>query len=146
MCLMAWPRSETAVTIIASLPPVSANKFRRGLSRSIVSAVSVPPVRITEFTFGWVMSLRPSLPPEHGTNCKIFFETPARQKHLQNSHTTKTVSDAGLSITVLAAASTDATPPQGFAIGKFHGETTTTTPLPLPMSVGIYCHQRAVSR
>ena len=42
-----------------------------------------------------------------------------------------TVSDAGLRITVLPAASAAATPPQGIASGKFQGETTTTTPLPL---------------
>ena len=41
-----------------------------------------------------------------------------------------TVSEAGLRITVLPAASAAATPPQGIASGKFHGETTTTTPLP----------------
>ena len=33
MCLMARSRSETAVTIVASLPPVSANRSSRGLSR-----------------------------------------------------------------------------------------------------------------
>ena len=41
-----------------------------------------------------------------------------------------TVSHAGLKITVFPAASAAATPPQGIASGKFHGETTTTTPLP----------------
>ena len=41
-----------------------------------------------------------------------------------------TVSEAGLRITVLPAASAAATPPHGMASGKFQGETTTTTPRP----------------
>ena len=49
-------------------------------------------------------------------------------------------------MTVLPAASAAATPPQGMAIGKFHGGTTTTTPFGRAFSVGICCHQRAVSR
>ena len=110
------------------------------------SAVSVPPVRMTELTSGWFTSSRPSLPPEQGTNCSAFFETPARQKHWHNSHPTSTVSDAGLRITVLPAASAAATPPHGMAIGKFHGDITTTTPLPRALSVGISCHHFALSR
>ena len=47
-----------------------------------------------------------------------------------------TVSDAGLRITVLPAASAAATPPQGIASGKFHGETTTTTPRPRGVDAG----------
>ena len=47
-----------------------------------------------------------------------------------------TVSEAGLRITVLPAASAAATPPQGIASGKFHGETTTTTPRPRALTPG----------
>ena len=39
-----------------------------------------------------------------------------------------------------------ATPPQGMAMGKFQGDTTTTTPWGPVWSAGISCHQRAVSR
>ncbi len=70
----------------------------------------------------------PSVAPEHGTSCSVFRETPPRQKHSHNVWATSTVSDAGLRMTVLPAASAAAIPPQGMAIGKFHGETTTTTP------------------
>ena len=47
-----------------------------------------------------------------------------------------TVSEAGLRMTVLPAASAAATPPQGIASGKFQGETTTTTPLPCGRDAG----------
>ena len=90
--------------------------------------------------------MRPSLPPEQGTNCSAFFDTPARQKHWHISQATSTVSEAGLMMTVLPAASAAATPPHGMATGKFHGGTTTTTPFGRAASVGICCHQRAVSR
>ncbi len=39
-----------------------------------------------------------------------------------------TVSEAGLRMAVFPAASAAATPPQGIASGKFHGDATTTTP------------------
>jgi hypothetical protein len=143
---MARSRSDTAVTMVASFPPVSANRASRGLSPSIVSAVSVPPVRITAFTCGLFTSLRPSRPPEHGRNCSACFDTPARQKHWHISHATSTVSEAGLMMTVLPAASAAATPPHGMAMGKFQGGTTTTTPFGRARSVGNRCHQRALSR
>jgi hypothetical protein len=90
--------------------------------------------------------LRPSRLPAQGTNCNVFFEIPARQKHWQSSQATSTVSDAGLMIMVFPAANAAATPPLGIAMGKFHGATTTTTPFGRALSVGICCHQRALSR
>ena len=96
------------------------------------SAVSVPPVRMTALTSGWLTSLRPSWPPEQGTKLQRLLRHARRARSIwHNSHATRTVSEAGLRITVLPAASAAATPPQGMAIGKFQGETTTTTPLRL---------------
>ena len=70
-----------AVTMVAFLPPVSADSSMDGFCRSMVMPVSVPPVRITKSTSGWVTRRDPTLPPEHGTNCSTLREIPARQKH-----------------------------------------------------------------
>ena len=67
-------------------------------------------------------------PRSRECSCSVLRETPARQKHSHSMWAVSTVSEAGLRITVLPAASAAATPPQGMAIGKFQGETTTTTP------------------
>ena len=111
---MAWSRSDTAVTMVASLPPVSAKRFSRGLSpqhreRRCGAAGEDDRVDLADGS----TSSRPSLPPEQGTNCSAFFETPARQKHWHSSHATSTVSEAGLRMTVLPAASAAATPAAG---------------------------------
>ncbi len=109
-------------------------------------AVAVPPVRITASIFAWLTNSGASREPEHGANCNARRDTPARQKHWHSSHATSTASDDGLSTTVLPAASAADTPPQGIAIGKFHGATTTTTPTGRARSVGICRHQRAAAR
>ena len=134
---MAWSRSAMAVTIVAFLPPVSASKCSDGLSRSMFSAVSVPPVRITALTPAWFTSCRPARLPAQGRNCSVFRETPPRQKHWQSSQAGSTESEAGLRITQLPAASAAATPPEGMAMGKFQGDTTTTTPLGRARSAGM---------
>ena len=146
ICLTAWSRSARAVTMVAFLPPVSAKRLRAGLARKRPSAVAVPPVRMTALTFGWLTSRPPWVPPGQGTNWSVLRETPARQKHWQRCQATSTVSEAGLKSTVLPAARAAARPPQGMAMGKFHGATTTTTPAPRLLRAGISCHQRAAPR
>ena len=79
--LIAWSRSESAVTIVAFLPPVSAKRFMVGLAASMRRAVSVPPVRITASTPSCVTSRSPTVPPLQGANCSAVLGTPARQKH-----------------------------------------------------------------
>ena len=92
--------------------------------------VSVPPVRMTKSTPSWATRWAPSRPPEQGTNCSTFLEIPARQKHWHSSQATSTASLEGLKMTVLPAAKAATMPPQGMAMGKFHGEITAPTPLP----------------
>src|SRR5262245_23704876 len=117
--------------MVAFLPPVSANRCIVGLLRSISAAVEVPPVRTTASTPSCETRREPTVPPLQSANCSAGLRTPARQKHLHNSYAIRTVSDAGLRMTLLPAARAAATPPQGIASGKFQGETTTTTPRPL---------------
>ena len=145
-CLTASSLSLIAVAIMAFFPPVSAESRISGFAANIVSAVSVPPVRITAETSGWVTSRVPAPAPGHGTNCSVRRDTPARQKHWHTSQATSTVSDAGLRITVLPAASAAAIPPQGIATGKFQGDTTTTTPQPVASTPGSSKNERADAR
>ena len=145
-CLIASSRSLMAVTIPAFLPPVSAQSRRLGVAASMARAVSVPPVRITAETSEWATSLAPGPAPEQGRNCSVCRETPARQKHWHTSQATSTASEAGLRITVLPAASAAAIPPQGMAIGKFQGGTTTTTPHPCACNPSRSNHMRAAAR
>jgi len=116
--------------MVAFLPPVSASRFMSGLEDNMLSAVAVPPVRMTASTSGWATNLEATARPGQGRNCSAVRGTPPRQKHWQSSQATRTVSEAGFRITVFPAASAAATPPHGMAMGKFQGETTTTTPLP----------------
>ena len=69
-------------------------------------------------------------PPSQGRNCSAVVGTPAFQKQRQSSQPTRIASEEGLKTTVLPAASAAVIPPQGMAIGKFQGVTTTPTPLP----------------
>src|SRR4029079_4691101 len=103
---------------------------------SMPAAVSVPPVSTTASTSSCETSFAPTVPPLHGVNWSADFGTPARQKHWHKLYAISTVSDAGLRITALPAASAAATPPVGIANGKFHGETTTTTPRPCAETPG----------
>ncbi len=65
---MAWSRSASAVTMVASLPPVSAISCMSGRALSICRAVSVPPVRMTASTPGFSASFAPTPLPEEGMN------------------------------------------------------------------------------
>src|SRR4051794_9821740 len=85
---------------------------------------------------GWLARIWPPAEPLHGINCSALFETPPCQKHLQSSYATKTAGDAGLRITVFPAANAAAIPPQGMAIGKFHGGITATAPFPRALTAG----------
>ena len=67
--LIAWSRSDRAVTMVAFLPPVSARRFIVGLWRSMSAAVAVPPVRITASTASCETSCWPTVPPLQGANC-----------------------------------------------------------------------------
>ena len=88
----------------------------------------MPPVRMTTSTSVMRHQLLAFRRSGAGNELQRLARDTARQKHSHSMWAVSTVSEAGLRITVLPAASAAATPPHGMAIGKFQGETTTTTP------------------
>jgi len=115
--------------IIEFFPEVSAIKCKSGFHELNNSAVSNDPVKTTLSTSLCPIKCSPTSSSRVGTKCNACFGTPDFHNWFTNSQPVKTVSGAGLKITVLPETSAAIIPPAGIAYGKFHGDATTTTPL-----------------
>jgi hypothetical protein len=89
---------------------------------------SVEPVKQIFRTAGWLMNRSPTTLPLPGTTVKTPAGKPASRASSPSRIAVSGVSSAGLSTTVLPAASAGAKPQPAIGIGKFHGTITPTTP------------------
>ena len=88
----------------------------------------VEPVKQTLRTAGWVTNRSPTTLPLPGRTVNTCSGRPASSASSANRIAVSGVSSAGLSTTVLPAASAGAKPQPAIGIGKFHGTITLTTP------------------
>ena len=125
----AW-MSASANTTFADLPPSSS------VTRLIVSAApaairrptSVEPVNATFATSGCSTSRAPAVEPGPTSTFTTPSGIPASTAIRSNSIAVSGVSSAGLSTTVLPAASAGASFHDAIVSGKFHGVISATTP------------------
>jgi hypothetical protein len=96
--------------------------------RMIRLPTAVDPVKTTLRTCGWVTSRSPASAPVPGTTCSTSSGRPASTASSCRRSAVSGVCSAGLSTTVLPAASAGAKPHAATGIGKFHGTITATTP------------------
>ena len=126
----ASSRSASAKTMLALLPPSSR------VTRLICWAqpamterpTSVEPVKHTLRTSGWATKRSPITLPLPGRICSTPSGSPASRASSPMRSALSGVSSAGLTTTVLPAASAGAKPQPAMAMGKFHGTMTPTTP------------------
>ena len=123
----ARSRSADGVMISAFLPEVSASNGRLGRQERNISAVSADPVSTTSSTRSSRTSFSPSARSPMTTYCTRSRGRPARQHASASSAAQRRDGDAGFNSTADPAASAEATPPSGIAIGKFHGGMTAVT-------------------
>ena len=116
--------------MLALLPPSSR------VTRLIWSAqpamtdrpTSVEPVKHTLRTAGWATKRAPTTLPLPGRISRTPSGRPASSASSPMRNALSGVSSAGLTTTVLPAASAGANPQAAIAMGKFHGTMTPTTP------------------
>ena len=126
----AWSTGASSNTMFAALPPSSrVNRFRvPATARAIARPTSVEPVNATLSTPGCSTSSRPVSPAP-----VTMFTTPGgRSACWQSCAKCSAVSgvvSAGLSTTVLPAASAGAIFQASISSGKFHGITCAATPI-----------------
>ena len=89
---------------------------------------SVEPVKQTLRTSGWVTNRWPTTEPLPGSTVNTPSGRPASSASSAIRIAVRGVISAGLSTTVLPAASAGANPQPAIGIGKFHGTITPTTP------------------
>ena len=89
---------------------------------------SVDPVKTTLRTAGCVTNRSPTTEPLPGSTVKTSGGSPASSASSPIRTAVSGVISAGLSTTVLPAASAGANPQPAIGIGKFHGTMTPTTP------------------
>ena len=89
---------------------------------------AVEPVKHTLRTAGWVTNRSPTIEPLPGMTVKTPGGRPASRPSSPSRIAVSGVSSAGLSTTVLPAASAGAKPQPAIGIGKFHGTMIPTTP------------------
>ena len=126
----AASRSASANTMFADLPPSSS------VTRLIVCAApaaiarptSVEPVNAIFATSGCSTSRAPQVEPGPATTLTTPSGIPASSAIRSNSSAVSGVSSAGLSTTVLPAASAGASFQDAIVSGKFHGTISATTP------------------
>ncbi len=94
----------------------------------IALPTSVEPVKQTLRTSGWVTKRWPTIEPLPGSTVNTSSGSPASRASSASRIAVIGVSSAGLSTTVLPAASAGAKPQPAIGIGKFHGTMTLTTP------------------
>ena len=140
----AW-MSASANTTLADLPPSS--KVTRlivcAAPAAIVRPTAVEPVKATLATSGCSTSRCPQVRPGPATTLTTPSGIPASTAIRSNSIAVSGVSSAGLSTTVLPAASAGASFHAAIVRGKFHGVISATTPsgsrkvMPTPPATGI---------
>ncbi len=126
----AASRSASANTTLADFPPSSS------VTRLIVAAApaaiprptSVEPVKAIFATSGCSTSRAPQTDPGPATTLRTPSGSPAPRAIRSSSSAVSGVSSAGLSTTVLPAASAGATFQDAITSGKFHGTIRPTTP------------------
>ena len=126
----ACSRSASAKTMLEFFPPSS--RVRR-LTCSAQPAMirrptSVEPVNTTLRTAGWVTKRSPTTEPLPGSTVSTPSGRPASSASSPSRIAVSGVSSAGLSTTVLPAASAGAKPHAAIGMGKFQGTITPTTP------------------
>ena len=125
----AW-RSASAKTTLADLPPSSSvtRLIVCAAPAAIVRPTSVEPVKATLATSGCSTSRCPHVRPGPATTLTTPSGSPRRRAMRSNSSAVSGVSSAGLSTTVLPAASAGASFHAAIVSGKFHGVISATTP------------------
>ena len=116
--------------MFAFLPPSSSvTRFTWSAQPAMICLpTAVDPVKTTLRTAGWVTNRCPTTDPEPGSTWKTSSGMPASLASSASRNAVSGVSSAGLSTTVLPAASAGANPQPAMGIGKFHGTITPTTP------------------
>ena len=116
--------------MFALLPPSSSvSRFTWSAQpRMIRLPTSVEPVKQIFRTAGWVTNRSPTTLPGPGMTVNTPAGSPACSASSPRRIAVSGVSSAGLSTTVLPAASAGAKPQPAIGIGKFHGTITPTTP------------------
>ena len=120
----------SASTTLADLPP-SSSVTRLSVSAAtpaIVRPTGVDPVNETWSTCGWRVSRSPTTRPLPGTRLNAPAGSPASSKTRASSKAASGVSPAGLSTTVVPAASAGTTFTTTWCSGRFHGVIAATTP------------------
>jgi hypothetical protein len=128
----AWSTGASSNTMLAALPPSSSvSRLREPASaRAIARPTSVEPVNATLSTPGCSTSMRPVSPAP----VRMFTTPGGRSACWQisaNASAVRGVVSAGLSTTVLPAASAGAIFQASISSGKFHGMTWPATPIGL---------------
>jgi hypothetical protein len=109
---------------------------------------SVEPVNTILATSGWSTKRWPTIEPLPGSTWKTSSGRPASRASSASRIAVIGVSSAGLSTTVLPAASAGAKPQPAIGIGKFQGTMTPTTPsgswkvTSMPSATGIWAPMR----
>ena len=126
----AAARSASAKTMLALLPPSSrVTRFTCSAQPAMIRLpTSVEPVKQTLRTSGCVTNRSPTIEPLPGSTVSTCSGSPASSASSPIRIAVSGVSSAGLSTTVLPAASAGAKPQPAIGIGKFHGTITPTTP------------------
>ena len=126
---MAWSIGASSKTMFAALPPSSSVSFLPvpAVDFAIARPTAVEPVKATLLTSGWLTSAWPVSPAP-----VMMFTTPAGRSACcrisAKSSAVSGVVSAGLSTTVLPAASAGAIFQASMSSGKFHGMTWAATP------------------
>ncbi len=123
--------SASAKTTLADLPPSSSvtRLIVPAAAAAIDAPTSVEPVNATLPTAGCSTSRWPTVRPGPTTTFTTPSGTPASRAISAKRSAVSGVSSAGLSTTVLPAASAGASFQAAIASGKFHGVISATTPI-----------------
>ncbi len=126
----ASSRSASANTMFALLPPSSRVTRLTCCAQPAMTErpTSVDPVKQIFRTAGWSTNRCPTTLPLPGRICNTPSGSPASSASSPIRSALSGVSSAGLSTTVLPAASAGANPQPAMVIGKFQGTMTPTTP------------------
>ncbi len=129
-CAAAFSRSASANTMLADFPPSSSvTRFTCSAHPAMICLpTAVDPVKTTFRTAGCVTNRCPTTDPLPATTSNTPGGKPASKANSPSRSAVSGVSSAGLSTTVLPAASAGAKPQPAMGIGKFHGTITPTTP------------------
>ena len=126
----ACARSASAKITFALLPPSSKVQRLTWSAQPfmIILPTAVDPVKQILRTPGWVTKRSPTTAPRPGMTVNTPSGSPASRPSSASRIAVSGVSSAGLSTTVLPAASAGANPQPAMGIGKFQGTITPTTP------------------